>query len=555
MKNTLFISFILSFALSIKADVIPPRFGSKCAFTFNKIYCYGGKLDNKQYNNDMYELDLGNLPQGAVSNLVNNWTLVTPDLGPGVPPNEYRYNSQFVLLPDGSLFFDGGYNEDNPLVARNITYNPKNNTWTVLPGLSYSDTKNGGIYRQIYSAGAVYLPDTKSIAFFGGRELNAVLNTTYASFRPLANLTYETNSEQDPTKKLANSIYGYGYITELNVNTREWTSRKTQPMALNDFPTLISDLTATYHPRTKAIIYLGGFFKNQLLEGSTESFGNFLAYDTESSLWNVQPTNGLVIPTARLGHTATLLNTGDNILMYGGILQTKNESLEGKLSPDYLFDLDLNTFTWSVYNRPSDSLGPRAFHSAVLVNETSLLIMFGKKASAAGPLVAANNIMVLNVTDRSLLTSLDTYPNPMDVDLTKNTTTNEGQSESQFDGESKGLSGGAIAGIVIGIVALVAIIALAAIYHKKNKSKKDEMKELQVDWDEIDGGYRDVSPFGAKFSGDSTNMSNTVVPPDISEENQGQSSNAYSPALANSTPIKPDIDQGMRTKITPNSKE
>lgn len=77
-------------------------------------------------------------------------------------------------------------------------------------------------------------------------------------------------------------------------------------MALNDFPTLISDLSATYHPGTKAIIYLGGFFKNQLLEGSTESFGNFLAYDTVSSLWNVQPTNGLVIPTARLGHTATL---------------------------------------------------------------------------------------------------------------------------------------------------------------------------------------------------------------------------------------------------------
>ncbi|KAG2213443.1 hypothetical protein INT47_009117 [Mucor saturninus] len=496
----------------------------------------------------MYELDLGNLPQGAVSDLVNNWTLVTPNLGPGVPPNEYRYNSQFVLLPDGSLFFDGGYNEDNPLVARNVTYNPKNNTWTVLPGLSYSDTKNGGVYRQI-PTNQPYLR-------------NAVLNTTYASFRPLANLTYETNSEQDPTKKLANSIYGYGYITELNVNTRKWTSRKTQPMALNDFPTLISDLTATYHPRTKAIIYLGGFFKNQLLEGSTESFGNFLAYDTESSLWNVQPTNGLVIPTARLGHTATLskytVNTGDNILMYGGILQTKNESLEGKrmcISPDYLFDLDLNTFTWSVYNRPSDSLGPRAFHSAVLVNETSLLIMFGKKASAAGPLVAANNIMVLNVTDRSLLTSLDTYPNPIDVDLTKNTTNNEGQSESQFDGQSKGLSGGAIAGIVIGIVALVAIIALAAIYHKKNKSKKDKMKELQVDWDEIDGGYRDVSPFGAKFSGNSTNMSNAVVPPDTSEKNQGQSSNAYSPALANSTPIKPDIDQGIRTKTTPNSKE
>lgn len=119
-----------------------------CAFTFNKIYCYGGQLENKQYDNGMYALDLSNLSPGPVSDLIKQWTLITVNQSSGVPQDEYRYKSQFVPLPDGTLFFDGGYNEDHPLVAQNVTYNPEKNIWTVLPGPGYDDVKNGG-YRQM----------------------------------------------------------------------------------------------------------------------------------------------------------------------------------------------------------------------------------------------------------------------------------------------------------------------------------------------------------------------------------------------------------------------
>ncbi|KAI7887680.1 uncharacterized protein EV154DRAFT_520401 [Mucor mucedo] len=539
MKNTVLICLIILFALSVRADEIPPCFGSNCAYTFDKIYCYGGKLDNKQFNNDMYELNLNSLSQIPVSDIVNKWTLITPNPSSGVPQDEYRYGSQFVVLPDGSLFFDGGYNEDHPLVARNITYNPQKNVWTVLPGPSYNDSKNGGVYRQVYSAAAVHLPDTNSVAFYGGRELNAALNFTYTIEKPFANLTYEISSEQDPSKKLVEGIYGYGYLTELNLDTGIWTSVNEYFSTTNYFPPITSYATATYHPGSKRIIYLGGFSKDEFLVGSTDQLDRIKFYDTRTADWGGKGTNGFITPTSRLGHTATLLNTGNNILVYGGIIQTSDETLEGKLSPDYMFDLDLNTLTWTVINRPTNSSGPRAFHSAVLVNGTSLFIMFGKKnPETAGSLVAANDIMILNVTDRNAITSLNTYPNPTNNDSASN------------GGQSKGLSGGAIAGIVVGVVALIAILVLAALYRKKSKDKAKRKEELRDNYKAIDGEYKEVQPFSAEFSGGSTDVENTSAQP-IASGKSNQYANTYSPDLADSKLIKPDVYTDLQTKPKP----
>ncbi|KAI7887678.1 uncharacterized protein EV154DRAFT_554489 [Mucor mucedo] len=528
MKNIVLICLIILFALSVRADEIPPRFGSNCAYTFDKIYCYGGKLDNKQFNNDMYELNLNSLSQVPVSDIVNKWTLITPNPSPGVPQDEYRYGSQFVVLPDGSLFFDGGYNEDHPLVARNITYNPQKNVWTVLPGPSYNDSKNGGVYRQVYSAAAVHLPDTNSVAFYGGRELNAALNFTYTINKPFANLTYEISSEQDPSKKLVEGIYGYGYLTELNLDTGIWTSVNEYFLNINYFPLITSYATATYHPGSKRIIYLGGFSKDESLVGSTKQLDRIKFYNTRTADWGGKVTNGFITPTSRLGHTATLLNTGNNILVYGGILQTNDETVEGKLSPDYMFDLDLNTLTWTVINRPTNS--------SVLELFIQLFLLMNPET--AGSLVAANDIMILNVTDRNAITSLNTYPNPTNNDSASN------------GGQSKGLSGGAIAGIVVGVVALIAILVLAALYRKKSKGKAKRRKELRDNYKGIDGEYKEVQPFSAGFSGGSTDVENTSAQP-IASGKSNQYANNYSPDLADSNLIKPDANTDFQTKPKP----
>lgn len=97
----------------------------------------------------MFVLDLPNMSQGPVSEIVNKWSLVTVKENPNVPQNEYRYASQFIAFPNGSLLFNGGYNEDNPLVARNVTYNPQENTWSVVIADGYRDSRNGYLYRQM----------------------------------------------------------------------------------------------------------------------------------------------------------------------------------------------------------------------------------------------------------------------------------------------------------------------------------------------------------------------------------------------------------------------
>ncbi|KAG2207696.1 hypothetical protein INT47_011816 [Mucor saturninus] len=519
-------------------------------YILSKIYCYGGKLENKQYSNDLYSLNINSLSSGPVNDMISKWELVLANKSLDIPPNEYRYKSQFSLLPDGSMFFGGGYNEDNPLVAQNVTYNPQKNSWTVMPGPSYNDVKNGG-YRQIYSGTAVYLPSVNRIAFYGGRQLNAVLNSnyTYGQFQ-IANLSYETISEQNPTKKLVESIYGYGFYTELNLDTREWTTPEAGYLLVNNIPLLISDQTVTYHPATRKVVYVGGIRRGSVTMGVAENPGNVLTFDTVNSRWNIQETTGISRPTARLGHTSTMLNTGDDILVYGGMDQPRGEPApEGILSADYLYTLNLVTFRWTAYERPANSIGPRVYHSAVLVNGTTLFIMFGrKKSETADALVAANDIMLLNVTNMSFLSSLDTYPAPTIVDSATNQTSTKGQSDSQSDNqsdsqsdahESKGLSTGAIVGIVVGIVAVIAIIALAAIYRKKTRAKEEKIEEIQVDWDVIDGEYREDPPYGGKFSPVSADMSSTVVTPNV-YENSGQPYTTYSQALVDSNLIKPD---------------
>ncbi|KAI7893905.1 uncharacterized protein EV154DRAFT_500389 [Mucor mucedo] len=519
MRKAFIISVLLSFVLSAQTVLIPPRFGSSCAYTFQKIYCYGGKLDDVQYNNDIYALDLKDISAGLSADLRYKWDLVNVSSSIGVPRDEYRYASQFVSLPDGSLFFDGGYNEKNPLVARNATYDPQRNKWISYPGPGYNDVLNGG-YRQIYSAAAAYVPDTNSIIFCGGRQLNAAINYTYKNPKVLGNLTYETISKQNSTKTLVESIYGYYNVTELNLDTRIWTTRKSNPLGVNGSPIIMSDWTATYHPGTKSIIYLGGLESSQYnLKGSPRSLGEVFSYDTQNSSWTLHPTNGYDRPTARFGHSATMLSTGNNIIMYGGVQKSSYGSVDGELVSDYVYNLDLRNFTWLSYNKPSGSIGPRAFHSAVLVNGTNLFIMFGKKKQGYwSRIVAANEIMVLNITSMSFLEALSRYPSPITAVPVSTTTVS-------------GLAGGAIAGIVVGSIVMIGLVAAVARYFKKRKEKGEETTQLRNNWDRRDGEHRRDTRSGTN----STNMNNTRT---STNDEASQSLYNYSPTLVEATLVR-----------------
>lgn len=80
------------------------------------------------------------------------------------------------------------------------------------------------------------------------------------------------------------------------------------------------------------------------------------------------------------------------------------------------------------------------------------------------------------------------------------------------------------------------------------------MKELHVDWDGIDGGYREDPPFEGGFSVGSVNMSNAAGQPNKLEI-PSKSLNTYSPTLTDSKMIKPDLYENSQTIIKPDVHE
>ncbi|KAG2213447.1 hypothetical protein INT47_009121 [Mucor saturninus] len=535
MKASFLLSCISLLIVIIKSEKISPRAGSRCVCSSNKIFCYGGKPDNANYDNSIYLLDLNNIDRGPVTDLMKKWTEITVGQSSSVPRNEYRYDSQFVALPNGSMIFDGGYNEGDLLKAKTVIFDIESYTWNILP--NFEDAKNGG-YRQTYSGTATYLPATKRIAFYGGKTLNAALNSNFTTnSRQLSNLTYEIIADQDPTKKLIASSVGYYYQTFFNLNTNTWTTTTVDPFPPNGSPLLTSYQTSTFHPRTQTIIYIGGYSLDDALKGSTVPLDSYIAFNTGSTTWKVQNLTGVSIPGPRYLHTATLLQTEDDILVYGGAFQPKNASLPAEIVRDYIYTLDLTKFSWTAHNKLPEPMGPRANHSAVLVNDTRLFIMFGKRRSATNTsFVATDSILVLNVKDRAAPVFLDNYPHPSGED----------------DSFSSGLAGGAIAGIIT-IIAFV-------LYRIKRKGKEENLKEMHVDWDGIDNGYREDPPVVTGFSLGSGSPTTTAVPPiyvpydaENVAEKPNETSQAHSSVLNNDHLIKPDVYEDIPRKTKPDN--
>lgn len=95
------------------------------------------------------------------------------------------------------------------------------------------------------------------------------------------------------------------------------------------------------------------------------------------------------------------------------------------------------------------------------------------------------------------------------------------------------------------------------LYCVKRKSKEEKIKEIHVDWDGIDGGYREDPPVAAGFSVGSTSPITTVVPPvyvpSDTIEKPNYASLSYSLALENTNLVKPDVYEGSKNKTKPDS--
>ncbi|CAO0796622.1 unnamed protein product [Mucor circinelloides] len=488
MKGTIFL--VLTLVSSIQSIAIAPRRAANCAYLSNKIYCYGGYVKGSTDNDTLTVLDVNSNNGAPSQNLVNKWESVASQSS-----NNFGFRAfpQAVPFPDGKrLLIQGGYNyESTPLLDQSIVYNAETNAWEKLP--NYYDASNGGD-RQIYYGTGVYIPDLNSIGFYGGYQEHVQPGSNFVALggTSVPNLTFN-NSDG-----LYNSYAGFYYFTLLNLNTNTWFIPQ-QSIGPADYHT---SPTATYYPATKKIFYLGGTYYNSTSQSLFNSYFTYaMTFDTTNGLWSYEPLSGPDYPKERKMHTATLLPDGQNILMYGGTYDDK------VAVQDYCYTLNIPKMTWRMHTlaAPLGISGPRSHHSAVLVNDTSLFIMFGLDKDGN----PTNDLLILDVADVNSISFLSTFPK-INNSSTSNTngTTSNGDNNSNTPKQEGGLSTGATIGIAVGCgaVGILAIIALIFFFRKRNKNNtqasrdhaednSNESPMLNVDWDRIDKQYyQEISP-------------------------------------------------------------
>ncbi|KAI9354446.1 hypothetical protein BD770DRAFT_445101 [Pilaira anomala] len=108
-------------------------------------------------------------------------------------------------------------------------------------------------------------------------------------------------------------------------------------------------------------------------------------FDTNNGIWSEDIING----------SSSIIPNGNDISLYGGASGSGTKAVL-----DYCFTLNISNISWTFHDlaAPSEASGSRAQYSAVLVNDTSLFILFGRDMN--GDLV--NQLLVLDVRNAAL---------------------------------------------------------------------------------------------------------------------------------------------------------
>ncbi|EPB84359.1 hypothetical protein HMPREF1544_08878 [Mucor circinelloides 1006PhL] len=441
-------------AIIVTAEQPYIRYNSGCQLLLNstRIYCYSGgyaKVVNLEITplSDHYYLDVSK--DMTVASSLTSWTKVVD------PPNfvtEPTSAYVSVKLSDTKVLINGGTGVNNNLnymKNQTVVYHADTNQWETISNAS-------SIPQNYYGSGALGVNNT--VVFWGGA---AVIGNLLPTFNGTAKLSFAAQtakwSLQATSVAPGSSRYGH---------------------------------TATTDQSGKLIYYFGG--RDIVRDPTTgvytrpySTFTNVLIYHTDTSVWEQKTASSTSPPSNRMSHTATLIPSTGNFIIYGG---AGPDSVGNRVpSSDYLhvYNPTANTFQpISISSSSATGAGARFGHSAVLRNK-SLFILFG----IDNTLLATADFHVLNTDTYSWEATY--YANsigPSNGNDTSVGTTggsnNKEQSETVGDlrPDNRGLSSGAIAGIVVGIIAVIALIA-AFIFFRRQKQKKAEKDTYPTYWD------------------------------------------------------------------------
>ncbi|KAG2204941.1 hypothetical protein INT46_005367 [Mucor plumbeus] len=492
MKSTdlkrplLLLSFIAVKAALAQQTVA--RSDANCGLLSKNIYCFGGIPvgDNTNSDSTINMLDLTICNGETAAEIQKKWMTVSSDTN-GVNI-QARYRPQAIALPDGNGFLiSGGYSSTSTsIVDQTIVYNASTNKWSKYQ--NFEDGSYGN--RQIYYGSSVNVPSL-GVGFYGGME-------------EFINPSWTIGTGQNISKATFNGVsrtIGYPKMTFFNLNaSTPWNV----PSPQNGFPTTYSvHQTSIYDPVSRNIFFFGGEYHNiddpnyLTFSPLERSFAYSIFYNIDTSTWGNQSWGG-TIPSTREFHTTTLLpSTNEDILLFGG-------EKDGKAVPDYCYILNLNTKQWVQKNidAPAGTALIRTKHSDVLVDNSTLFIVFGKNSLS----VSTSSVLMLNITDPSGKVSLyDTYTKLHAYD------DNTGSPRDEAV-----LSTGAIAGIAVG-----SVIAVSA-FKEHHTEHIDE--PVEVDWDQLENKYVEMPsskfnnsyPPSTNFNDEGTTLRGTEDTPIVS---------------------------------------
>ncbi|KAI9470546.1 MAG: hypothetical protein EXX96DRAFT_584765 [Benjaminiella poitrasii] len=502
---TLLVFLLIGFSLVWLVFAEQPfmRYNSGCQLLMNdtRIYCFSGgyaKIVNQEITplKDHYYLDISK--DFNVANTYHGWYKV---LDPTDFVSEATTGYISLKLSDTSVLINGGTGINNGkdvMKNQTVIYHADTNEWKTVSNVS-------SFSQSYYSSGALTLNNT--VVFWGGV---AAIGSLLPTFNGTAKLLID---QQNFQWSLQPSAVALGYARYGH--------------------------TATVDKSGLLIYYLGG--RDIVRDPTTgvytrpyHTFTNVLIYHTDTSIWEQKSVSSSSPPSNRMSHTASLIPSTGNIIIYGG---AGPDSVGNRIPvTDYLhmYKPADNTFQpISVSSNSINGAGPRFGHSAVIKNN-SLFVLFGIDTM----LQATPDFHVFNLETNTWQANF--YANGFEPTFVDNSTANNTtNSKAQEDGPSdSGLSGGAIAGICVGVIGVIAAVLLFFFIRKRQKQKEDTYPSY---WD-VTSMHDDANILKGLTTPTENNGSvhNTQLPLDITQLPGYTTSNMNNPAnIVNDCDVNP----------------
>ncbi|CAO3597604.1 unnamed protein product [Absidia cylindrospora] len=449
--------FVFLWLKSVYADTVPPTFLQGCdALDHDKtILCFGGTSGSVDVMNQFrptkqfYSLDISQ--RLSPNQAKENWKEVPlPSNFELEPRAEFGHaivnvTNWFITSGAGS-----GTNYTQPTLVNNtLFYDLKTNEWrTYAPSSITSDPYNANnpISRQLLGVTACTQSNNKSgitPAVFTGGGLS-LDNMTMFDFNTSV---YHVTSAMDQ--------HWDTLMTEGMEKPGRFLRSFREACAFTDRFRIFTFGGFGYNTTTATHFYNGTDDPNETLTFQQTGFFDIQANTNNLTALPIDSP----IPSDRYWHSLTPIPRVGKVIMFGGVF---NNAVNRDYC--YLFDIDVRDWALCDFGNSTNVPGPRYGHSAVLVGNDTLYILFGADANHQ----IINDVAILNVTSMRWLNA-----------TSNSTVFNAADESSSTSGSSPTLSPGQIAGIVIGVVAGVSLIIVGAVIYycmwrrKKNAENPD----------------------------------------------------------------------------------